>query len=102
MEDKKISQDMWERVEMSTLDKEVISRPSLTYWQDAWRRLKKNYLSMIGLFFIIIMGLLAIIGPFFSNFSYSDQSLHQNSDGQCRPLVCNRLFVQLSKKDVHH
>lgn len=75
MEDKKISQDMWERVEMSTLDKEVISRPSLTYWQDAWRRLKKNYLSMIGLFFIIIMGLLAIIGPFFSNFSYSDQSL---------------------------
>ena len=75
MVDNKISQDMWERVEMSTLDKEVISRPSLTYWQDAWRRLKKNYLSMIGLFFIILMGLLAILGPFFSNFSYSDQSL---------------------------
>ncbi|MCD6436246.1 MAG: ABC transporter permease [Clostridiales bacterium] len=75
MTDNKISTDMWERVDMSTLDKEVISRPSLTYWQDAWRRLKKNYLSMIGLFFIILMAMLAIVGPFFSNFSYSDQNL---------------------------
>ncbi len=24
-------------------------RPSLTYWQDAWRRLKKNKMSMVGL-----------------------------------------------------
>ncbi|MBN2259414.1 MAG: ABC transporter permease [Clostridiales bacterium] len=75
MADNKISKDMWERVDMSTLDKEVISRPSLTYWQDAWRRLKKNHLSMIGLFFIFILALLAILGPFFSNFTYSDQNL---------------------------
>ena len=24
-------------------------RPSLTYWRDAWRRLKKNKLAMVGL-----------------------------------------------------
>jgi oligopeptide transport system permease protein len=75
MMDKNIPNEMWERVDLSALDSEAISRPSLTYWQDAWRRLKQNHLSMIGLFFIIVMALLAILGPFFSNFSYSDQSL---------------------------
>ncbi len=48
-------------------------RPSLTYWQDAWRRLKKNKLSMIGVVTIIFVLLFALLGPFFTPFSYSDQ-----------------------------
>ena len=40
-------------------DKEQI-RPSLTYWQDAWRRLKKNKLAIGGLIGVIIFVLLAI------------------------------------------
>ncbi|MBN1623937.1 MAG: ABC transporter permease [Clostridia bacterium] len=48
-------------------------RPSLTYWQDAWRRLKKNKMSMVGLVGIILIILFAIIGPLFTTMSYSDQ-----------------------------
>ena len=48
-------------------------RPSLTYWQDAWRRLKKNRMSMVGLVGIILIILFAIFGPFFTSMSYSDQ-----------------------------
>lgn len=48
-------------------------RPSLTYWQDAWRRLKKNKLSMIGVVTIIFVLLFALLGPYFTPFSYSDQ-----------------------------
>lgn len=42
---------------------EVITRPSLSYWQDAWRRLKDNRRATISLW--IIIGLLAftLIGP---------------------------------------
>ena len=47
--------------------------PSLTYWSDAWRRLKKNKLSMIGLVLIILIILFGTIGPFFTSYSYSDQ-----------------------------
>lgn len=48
-------------------------RPSLTYWQDAWRRLKKNKLSMIGIFTVILIVLFGTIGPSFTDYSYSDQ-----------------------------
>lgn len=74
-ENVKISPEQWAPVAAEKLEKEKISRPSLTYWQDAWRRLKKNYLSMLGLVAIIVLTLLAIIGPMTSNFQYSDQDL---------------------------
>lgn len=51
-------------------------RPSLTYWQDAWRRLKSNRMAMIGLGFIIFMIMAAIVGPMLSPYSYSDQDLN--------------------------
>lgn len=48
-------------------------RPGLTYWKDAWRRLKKNKLAMIGMVVIGLMTLFAVFGPLFSPYSYSDQ-----------------------------
>jgi len=54
---------------------EAIVRPSVTYWQDAWRRLKQNRLAMVGLWVIVAITLIAIFGPMFSPYSYSDQSL---------------------------
>lgn len=50
-------------------------RPSLTYWQDAWRRLKKNKLAMAGLVGVILIVLFGIFGPFFTPYSYEDQVL---------------------------
>jgi oligopeptide transport system permease protein len=70
---------------MSSIDKSKFSfvtekekeyeefRPSLTYWQDAWRRLKKNKLSMLGLVGIILIILFGVVGPFLTPMSYSDQ-----------------------------
>ena len=46
-------------------------RPSLTYWQDAWRRLKKNKMSMVGLVGIILIIIFAIVGPYLTSMSYS-------------------------------
>ncbi len=50
-------------------------RPTVTYWQDAWRRLKQNKMAMLGLYIIILIILLAVFGPMFSKYSYSDQFL---------------------------
>ena len=50
-------------------------RPSVTYRQDAWRRLKKNKLAMIGLYVILLILLIALAGPWLSSLSYSDQDL---------------------------
>lgn len=55
-------------------DQEVL-RKSLTYWQDAWRRLKNHKLAMTGLVGVILVVLTAIFGPLFFRLTYSDQNL---------------------------
>ena len=55
----------------------VASGPSLSYWQDAWLRLKKDKAAMLGLIFILALLLFAIIGPAFSPYSYEDQNFMQ-------------------------
>lgn len=71
----KITPDMWEAVPREEVVKDKIVRKSLTYWEDVWRRLKQNKLSMVGLVIIVFMIILAVGGPFISKFTYSDQDL---------------------------
>lgn len=51
-------------------DAEAIVRPSLTYWQDAWRRLKSNKMAMVAMVILAIITLMAIFAPIFSSFDY--------------------------------
>lgn len=55
----------------------AIVRPGTTYWQDAWRRLQENKLAMAGLWTIVVIVAIALIGPWLSPVSYSDQNLLQ-------------------------
>lgn len=48
-------------------------RKSMSYWQDAWRRLKKNQVAMVALYIIIAIILFAFIGPMLSQYDYSQQ-----------------------------
>lgn len=70
-----ISKDMFEKVPSADKNSEAIVRPSLTYWQDVWRRLKENKLAMIGLTFVILITIIAIIGPLLSKYNYYSQDL---------------------------
>ncbi|SDM90158.1 oligopeptide transport system permease protein [Paenibacillus sp. yr247] len=62
-------------VSNKSLTGERIVRPSLNYWQDAWRRLKKNRLAMAGLIILVTLIVLAIIVPFVSSYDYQTQNL---------------------------
>jgi len=50
-------------------------RPGVGYWADAWRRLKKNKLAVVGLVMIILILALAIFGPIFSPYEYDQTEL---------------------------
>lgn len=69
------NQSRFEIVGLAEESNEEILRPSLTYWQDAWMRMRKNKGSMIGLFFITLFILLATFAPMISNYEYDDQNL---------------------------
>ena len=63
----------FELVESSKKLNKEQTRRSLTYWKDAWRRLKNNRLAMVGLAGVILIILFGVVGPWFSPYSYSDQ-----------------------------
>ncbi|WP_191565876.1 ABC transporter permease [Metabacillus idriensis] len=56
-------------------DAEAVVRPSLSYWHDTWRRLRKNKLAMTGLLFLIFITFMAIFGPIISPHSVRTQVL---------------------------
>jgi dipeptide transport system permease protein len=67
--------DMFQPVKHDSLGMETIQRPSISYWSDVWRRLKENKLAMVGLVVIVILVIMAIIGPYLSGHTYYEQNL---------------------------
>lgn len=62
---------------------EQISRPSLSYWQDARRRLWKDKLAVLGIVCVSLIALLALFGPMLSpyDYDYSDFAAISQSPG---------------------
>lgn len=54
-------------------DELVTMGENTSYWKDAWRRLKQNKIAMVSLVVIILILLFAIVGPYLSPYSYSQQ-----------------------------
>jgi oligopeptide transport system permease protein len=46
---------------------------SVSYWKDAWRRLRKNYVAMVSFAVIVILFLFAYAGPAFVAYHYDEQ-----------------------------
>lgn len=51
----------------------ITKAKSVSYWADAWRRLKKNTVAMVALVIILMLFVFAFAGPAFTNYSYSIQ-----------------------------
>ena len=73
----KLTEDLFEIVGCKDLDSEVISRPSITFWQDVRRRFKKDKLAVVGFVVLIVVMVLTIFGPIITgyDFSYMDYSI---------------------------
>ena len=69
-----ISKDALKHVGKETGNAAKIVRPSLTYWQDVWRRSKQNKAAVTGLIIISLLIIMAIIGPHLLPFTYSEQN----------------------------
>lgn len=54
-------------------------RESLSYWKDAWRRLKKDKIAILGLCLVILITLIAIFAPALSPYDYFSQNLENQN-----------------------
>ena len=62
----------YQLLDKASISADQISRPSVSYWKDAWRRFRKDKLAMFGLVMILIVSLFAIFGPMLCPYDYDE------------------------------
>ncbi len=79
-----IPAELLEKLPEEEKNNEFISIESKTYLQDAWRYFKKNRLATIGLIFLAVMLVLAIMVPILSPYTYDGQDLTFRNAMPCK------------------
>ena len=67
--------ELFEPLIQNGMLREEIGGPSLSYWQDAWRRFRHNWVALIGLGILIMLALFALLGPLISSHTYYTTNL---------------------------
>lgn len=66
----KLKDSRFELIDSSKLDADLVVRPNISYWKDAWRRLKKNPIAMGALFILLVIILMSVFAPIIRNLDY--------------------------------
>lgn len=70
-----VSPDMFLPAEKQAGSDEAVAGKALGYWPDAWRRLRKHHLAMVGLGLVIFMVLFCFVGPYLAPHDAQHQEL---------------------------
>jgi len=65
--------DAFEPATREERDSFIADRKSVSYWADAWRRLRRNRVAMVAACIIILIVLFAFLGPVLVPYTYSQQ-----------------------------
>ena len=63
---------------------EQITSPSLSFWEDVWRRLKRNKVAIAGLVTLLLLGLFALFAPLISSHPYYETNLISKNQSSSR------------------
>jgi len=72
-ENVKVTKDKFYLSPVDVKEHEKINRPSLTFWQDARRRLLSNRGARIAMVLLGILVIMAIVGPMLNSYTYKEQ-----------------------------
>lgn len=78
---KKLELGMFCKAKAGTGESEEVVRPSISYFQDAWRRLKKNKVAIASMIFLGLLVILCVVVPMVSQVSHETQDLMNTNKG---------------------
>ncbi|RDY25461.1 ABC transporter permease [Romboutsia weinsteinii] len=100
-----LTEDMFTLDSIDSKESEAITRPSLTFWQDARKRLFKNKGAVVGLVILTFIVLMAAFAPILSKFTYDKQNLYHAKVPPKFPIVSSLGVMDgrasLDGKDVY-
>ena len=76
-----LSDELFVKDDSAYVDADRMTRPSLSYWSDAWRRFRSNKVAMVSAVILTIIILMAILQPMFSPYDYDTQDLFSINQG---------------------
>lgn len=65
-----LPQDAFQPASSEEKESFIQDRKSVSYWKDAWRRLRHNKVAMVAMIIVILIGLFAFVGPLLVPYSY--------------------------------
>ena len=65
-----LNKEQFQIIGCENINSEEIPKCNITYWQDAWRRLKQNKIAMVSLIVLIFICIMCIIGPFLTPYKF--------------------------------
>ncbi|MFX3673271.1 MAG: oligopeptide ABC transporter permease [Paenisporosarcina sp.] len=75
----KLPKGSFERVTVDKSQAERISKPSLSFWQDAWLRIRKNKAAILSMVILILIIIMSFLGPALSPYDGEKQTIiHAN------------------------
>ena len=95
---KNVSADLFTLEKSGHGEMEKITTPSLSFWQDAWRRLRQNKIAMLGIWAMVILIVFSILAP-------SSFFAFKNSDGtpfryDSAPRLLDEDGKEIKKEDI--
>ncbi|MGZ4159820.1 MAG: ABC transporter permease, partial [Neobacillus sp.] len=74
-----IPKEMFAPAHVDPSKSEKISKPSLNFWQDSWLRVRKNKGAVISLVVLVLLIIMAFVGPLISPYKFDTQTTKYNN-----------------------
>jgi oligopeptide transport system permease protein len=75
----KLPAESFKRITIDSSQAEKISKPSLSFWQDAWLRIRKNKAAIVSMVILFLILIMAFVGPYLSPHDGDTQTItHAN------------------------
>ena len=75
----KLPTESFKRITIDSSQAEKISKPSMSFWQDAWLRIRKNKAAIVSMVILFLILIMALVGPYIGPHDAETQTItHAN------------------------
>lgn len=67
-DNKNLNKDLFERVDLSAEKSDKLTRPEISFWKDAWLRLRKNKAAIVGIICLAFLVIMSLAGPLMNTY----------------------------------